>query len=384
MSSSLQPSKTILLIDIAHNSVGAGVLVVTPGFIPQLLATWRETFEHIDPSMERMFENTLRVTRKLIEKANSAGYANWDDIYCCVGSPWVLTHVRTAKYAQDKQFVVTEKLLNDLAQKDLERFFDRIDSDFGSILGNAKVLDHQRIMTRVNGHPMKNPAGQRAREIECSYLVSGMNTDQLSALRSALYAVCHREPTINAVQHTQLQAVQSLKGAKNYAVFDFHGGIGECSIVRDDTLTVTAATPISEESYLRDLGAGMGKNIREVTVLLDMRRNKVLEASVATRLADIERVIAKQYVGDFRNLLVAVAEHGLIPNHAFFIADIGSEFFEKLLSSHEYAPLTLVHATLKPIQLSVSLLHDTIDSSAAKKQDTALLLSALAFIYKHQ
>lgn len=377
MSKSIERSKTILLVDIAHNSVGVGVLVIANGMKPRLLAAWRETFEHLDVSYERMFMVTLRTVRKLIEKANSAGYLHWDDIYCSVGSPWVLTHVRNAKYTRDKAFVVTEKLLTELAQNDIERFFNRAESDLLPFAQHSQMLDHRRIMTRVNGHALKNPIGQRAKEVECAYLVSSINPDNFNELRSALYAVAHREPTIHAVQRTQLEALRLLQGATNFVLFDFHGGVGECSVVRDNVLTVTATTPISEESYLRDLAGHLGKTVREATVVLDMQAKGMLETALQDKLQQAHRAIADAYTKEFRHVLVAVAEHGLLPNHAFFIADYGSQFFNTLLTSQEYSPLSLLHSPLKPIQLSHIVFHDLVDTNALRRQDTALLLSAL-------
>lgn len=373
------PSKTVLLIDIAHNSVGVGVLVTAPDTIPRLLATWRETFTHVDPSHERMLQTTMRVMRKLVEKATSAGYGSWDKMYCCIGSPWVLTHVRTASYAQAKQFTVTEKLLASLAEKDTERFTQRLDSGILPFSEHTMVLDHTRIATKVNGHMLQKPVGQRARSVECTYLVSGINPDVAAMIRSSLYAVTHQEPILTAVQHTQLQAFRLLHGAHNFALFDFHGGIGECIVVRDGVLTVTASSPISEESYLIDMAKNLGKNTRETAMLIGMRAQGTISASLNEQLREAEQRLLDAYVFEFRNMLVAAAEHGLIPNQVFYIADHGDEFFKKLLSSYEYAPLSILHNPLKPILVSRQLFNNRIDDHAVRKHDTAILLAALAY-----
>lgn len=379
MSKAVERSKTILLIDVAHNSVGAGVLVVHPGSTPKLLSVWRETFNHADPSHERMLASTVRIMRKLIEKANASGYAAWDDIYCCIGSPWVLTHVRTASYVNAKQFAVTEKLLNSIADTDMQRFKERLGNDLLPFSEHAMMLDHKRLTVRVNGHAMKQPVGQRARSLECTYLVSGINPDVAAAFRSAVYAVTHREPVLHAVQYAQLQAVKLLPGADNFVLFDFHGGIGECTVVRDNVLTVTATSPISEESYLADLAKNIGKDIRETIALLGMRSQNMIDHSIADRINEADRQIFDAYIFNFRNMLVAAAEHGLLPNQVFYITDHGEIFFKKLLSAHDYAPLSLLHNPLKPILISRQLFNNRIDDHAVRKHDTAILLAALAY-----
>jgi len=383
MSKTNEGSKTILLVDIAHNSVGVGVLVVAPNIAPRLLSVWRETFESTDLVIERVFQTTLRITRKLIEKANAAGYGAWDDVYCSVGSPWVLTHVRTARYARDKQFVVTEKLLNQLVQADQDKFFAR--AGFGTVpfSNHATILDYDRIATRVNGHTMNNPVGQRARDVECSYLVSGMDSEHIAALRSALYVVGHREPIIHAVQRSQLRAIQTLQGAKNYALIDFHGGITECSVVRDGVLTVTASTPVSEESYLNDLAHILNKSKREIVSIINMHSRALLDTSTATQLGKAHDQLIERYTRNFRELLVTVAQHGLIPNQVFFVADHSMQFFDKLLLSNEYAPLTVVHGTLRPTPLSASLFGHAIDARAVEVSDTPLVIAALAYSSNH-
>ncbi len=383
MSTKHLQSKTMLLIDIAHASVGVSVLVTAQNALPRMMASWRETFDHIDPATERMFATTLRVMRKLIEKANAAGFSAWDEIHCSIGSPWVLTHVRSLKYVKDKPFVVTQKLLRQVDDRNIERFFERTASGESPFSGQV-ILDHERVTTRVNGHVLEKPVGQRAREIESTYLISAIDPEHREAFRSSIFAVTHREPVMHAVQYMQWCAIRALKNANNYVLFDFHGGMGEAIVVRDGVPTVTATAPVSEQSYLSDVARGMGITSSELVSLLSLRAKGSLYSDYGERIIDAEKGMMDRYVQSMRSLLVAVAQHGLIPSHAFYVADAGSSFFEAVISSQEYAPLSLINDTLKPIHLSGALFSDTVDTHALVTPDSALLLLTLAVTHNNQ
>lgn len=369
-------TKTILLIDIAHTSVGVAVVSHADGTAPRMLAAWRELLA-ADPAEERLFDFALRSMRKLVEKANSAGYAAWDEVYCSVGTPWVITHVRSAGYSADKPFIVTEKLLQQIDERDLERFFGK-EAHQHAFADHSRIVDHERLVATVNGHHLKNNIGQRAREVESTYLVSGMDPGQYAQLQSAIYVVTHREAAIHAIQYMHWKATRNLKGADNYLFFDFHGSFGECMVVRDDIIRLTAATAIAEESYVRDIGNSLGIENRSVRRLIDTDRSGVLHDTQARALREADDVLLVRYADEFRYALQSIAEHGLLPNQVFFITDYGAQFFSRLLSSPEFADLTVLHAQLQPVQLTSELLQDRVDTQALSKIDSTLLLSAFA------
>ncbi len=376
MASKVPATKTILLIDIAHTSVGVGVLVNTTGSIPKLVANWRETVPQ-DPAEERQFNTTVRIMRKLIEKANAAGYAAWDAVHCGVGTPWVITHVRSLHHAPASSFVVTERLLASLDQQDSERFISRAVYQ-QSFADHRHILDHRRLAVVVNGHTFPNPIGQRARELNVHYFVSGMNPDYYAQLRSGIYAVTRREATITASSLAQWEGISLLQGADNYSVLDVHGGFGDCTVVRDRVPALTVATTVSEERYSADVANALQISLRETEQMRDLHARGVLDEASQLRLREAEELVQLRYVPQLHTLFTSITEHGFIPRTVFVVGQSSSAPIARLLELPEFSEYTTTRTPLTPIVVSGSLLADRIDTAALHRVDPALLIASLA------
>ncbi len=361
-------TKTLLLIDMAHTSVGV---------LPRMLAAWRETLAD-DTSNERSFESAVRLMRKLVAKANAAGYPAWDAVHCSVGTPWVLSSVRTAQYTSEKPVLVTNRLLQDIDDKDLERFFS-ITPEAAGFADHRHILEHQRLSVAVNGHQLMQPIGQRAKEVACTYLITGMDPDQYDQLQSALLVVTHREASIVSVQTTQWKSIRThMQGAQQYVLFDFHGGFGECMVVKDGVMTITAVTPLAEEQYQSDLQRALEVAPHEIRTMMAMRDAGTLRDDVLERISDAEVSLRSQYQQQLHVLLESVVSYGLLPNQAFFLTGLGESFFGSLLAAPQFADMTVLRSPFVPTPITTSLFADVIDTHAITKKDVALVLLALS------
>lgn len=369
-------TKTTLLIDIAHTSVGVAVLAHTEGIQPRMLATWRESLIE-DTALDRSFDTAVRLMRKLVGKANTAGYPVWDEVHCSVGTPWVLSNVRTAQYTSEKPVVVTKRLLQEIDDRDLERFFS-VTPEAAGFADHRQLLEHQRLTVTVNGHRLQDPLGQRAKEITCTYLVTGIDPEYFEILQSALFVVTHREATIMSVQTAQWNSMRTLVGADNYLLIDFHGGFGECMMVKDGVLVHTTATELSEERYLTDIHQALGMQPHELRNMMRLRENGMLRSEIEHQIHNVETGMRIRYQEYVRELLADMSSYGLAPNRVFFLTSMGNTFFARVLADPQNASMTVLRSPLSPTELTVSLFADMIDAHACTKKDTALLLLALA------
>lgn len=376
MASKQPTTQMTLIIDIAHTSVGVAVLAQTVGMQPRMLAAWREELPH-DVAQERLFERALRTMRMLIEKANSAGYASWDTVYCAVGTPWMITHVRSASYQPQKQFVVTEKILHNLDTQDLERFFSK-DVYRESFADHRHIVDHQRLVVLANGHRLANAIGHTVRELAVTYLVSGMDYDQYAQLQSAIYLVTHREVVIHASHYLQWKMTSTLKNTDDYLFFDFHGGFGDVLVVRDDILQLTAASALSERRYLSELSEILNITIPETMRRIDASRRGLLRDDEERLLIEAEDVLFTQFQPFMQEYIQSIGSHGLLPTHTLVLADYGTQLFSRLLSMPQIGVHTVTQAPLKPIILDKTYLGNFIDIHGVLKTDSALAILALA------
>src|SRR3989344_5279639 len=110
----------ILVLDIHSASVGGALFFAGGSQIPRIVASLREFIpveENVTP--ERIFTLLLSTLKSVLDKISNKKVGTPSRIFCVFGAPWHVSQTRIIKLSKDTPFVFTEKLADELTQKEI-------------------------------------------------------------------------------------------------------------------------------------------------------------------------------------------------------------------------------------------------------------------------
>lgn len=163
-------AETVALIDIGSGSIAGALLVMREHAVPVIVYTRRlpiepQQDEAQERAMLRAFEllcATL-VREGLPALVRATGHRSVRTVLISVDAPWQETLVHEEQILEEKEFIFTRRLANDVLRK----------ATLGS---EGKIITDARIMgTRLNGFTIRNPFGKRVRQASIIVLISSID-----------------------------------------------------------------------------------------------------------------------------------------------------------------------------------------------------------------
>ena len=234
--------KSVVLIDIAADSVGGGYARFEAGKQPVLLYVRRIPIE--TRSGENPAEAMLRALRALgdalvregaPELRRAAGSGSADSVFISLDTPWQETSVRTERIEREKPFTFTPSI----AAAALERA--------RAVPPGKRLMDESLIGISLNGYETRRPYGKTARRASVVALSSSMDETAAENVASLVRDLFHTK-AIRFVAGSSLryQAVRTLfEHERDALIFDAAGPLVSIALVRGGLLVALSEIAVA-------------------------------------------------------------------------------------------------------------------------------------------
>ena len=118
-----EKNELVLVFDIGSSSVGGALFWAQKSGIPKIIFSAKEPIpleENID--VDRFLLLTIKSLEAVLNKIHKAGLGAPEKIFCVLSSPWYISEARIINLKKNTPFIFTEKLADDLIQKEIKLF----------------------------------------------------------------------------------------------------------------------------------------------------------------------------------------------------------------------------------------------------------------------
>lgn len=311
--------KSIAIFDISSGSVG-GTIVSYPSdkkIAPEIIFSVRNEMS----SGERMqfsqfLEEILKLLNKTALEISSHGEVVIDDIYCFFTSPWATLHKNEIESESRENFVITEKVIEKLLEKDGNTNTNQ-DPQF---FEHSDMITVERNITGVelNGYRAEKYLNQKAKNIKIYTLDLLMSKNIKSVFEKTIEDVFLRTPNIKSSMLILNIATELLHTEINDAVIiDIGNEMTEIGIADEDKISRLASFPYGENNFKRAIAAGLNIDTGEARSLYKMYFNDSLENGVASKIVNMINQERKNFLHELLKNLDSLSKTQLIPNTIF-------------------------------------------------------------------
>ena len=257
-----------LVFDIGSDSVGGTITKLSKHSLPIVIYSYREPISfNSEASYEKLLALALQTLRHVVQMIAQEGLTHSyfakhgshrvRHIFCTFSAPWYIAHTKTIVINRDEQFVVTEKLIGEILEKDEDDFEKSIkDGDYSKIFKQeVEAIERKIIETRLNGYSVNAPYSKKARNLEVSLYTSIVPKELLNMVREIMRSHFH----FNVLEFSSaalgiFTMVRDLYPAEeNFLIVTIAGEVTEVSVVSKGMLGDTISFPGGRMTLIRTL-----------------------------------------------------------------------------------------------------------------------------------
>ena len=153
-----------LVFDIGSSSIGGAVFEVQKLGIPKIILSIREPIileDKIDT--ERFLFLTIKSLEIVVSRICMMGIEKPSKIFCVLSSPWYASQTRTIKLEKNTPFLFTQKLADNLIQKEISLFEEENLSKFSHAENKVQLIEFKNMKTMLNGYATSDPINKKAK-----------------------------------------------------------------------------------------------------------------------------------------------------------------------------------------------------------------------------
>jgi hypothetical protein len=356
--SSVKKVHTVALFDIGSGSIGGALVHYSDDekIMPTIINSFRTDivfrqkldFSEYLSDMIVALENTAT---GLYKSASGAP----DEIVCVLASPWYLSETRLIKTSKATPFIFTKRLADGLLQKELELLSESYQRKYGNSGNKPELLEERILNVSLNGYPIDDPLGKKARSLELTMLISISPQLCLDRIRESLSKTFHHTPvSFSSFMLSSFMAVRDrYVSPDSYLLLDIGGEVTDVAIVSRGILKASLSFPFGKRSFFKYMTSKLDIELRDAQEIFNLYVTNTLSEKRKNALAPLFKSIEQLWCEAFRESISALPYTLSLPGTVFLTADNDiQDWFASVLCNEEYIQSMLVERKCRVVTLS--------------------------------
>jgi hypothetical protein len=316
----------IVIFDIGSGSIGGAFVSIDGNRVPEVIfSTRRDIPVQEKLNFQRFLDSMIKTLEEMfIVMQKAGGGVRVDQAFCILASPWYASQTRIVRYNQATPFIITDKVLTKLLQKEVDLFrssklFSR--SKVGDEL--PEIMESKNIQMKLNGYEVKNPYGKRAVELEIALYISMIPANIFRSINKSVTKFWSVPKVhFSSFAFTAFDAIRDVfSNESSFLFMDIAGEVTDISIAKDNVLLESISFPAGKNMLIRALAEGM----KTTTSLAAAEMNLFLEGRSsrehAKQVEEILRSATKDWLLYLEDALAQFAMEFPIPRTLFYTSD---------------------------------------------------------------
>jgi len=286
------PTIPVAVFDISSSSVGGAHALIkkgpqtTPTTISILAQSRVEATLQEDLNIERFVTATLKGIEAVATTIRTQDVHHPEYIQVVLASPWYVSQTRTILYSKTTPFVCTEKLINNLIDKEIEHIITNEKDRFGDLGKEYSIVEKQVSLVKLNGYVTHTPYGKHATSLELYLTVTiapKKVLDQFTDLLRRLYGT--RQIGVTTSAYTTFIATREQKNAPERCVIvDIGEEVTDVAFVKDQLFLYQHSFPVGTYELYRAVAKKTKSPFAEVKGMLEAYRLQKLAPATKTAI----------------------------------------------------------------------------------------------------
>lgn len=277
-------------------------------------------------------------------------------VYVVYSSPWFFSQTQKIYFEKKVPFKVTEKLVHECVQKELERFEKEV---LPTKVGNIpmEIIENYTIDASINGYRVPTPYHKEAKNIELAVFLSFAPKDLNNKIEKIIdKQVSLAERNIRSSTNTfssYLFLRDLFKDDQSYLFVSIDTEISEIALCKNGVLIETVSLPLGNAEIVRTMNTELKKtNIESISLLSSYFSNALTEES-KKQVDDVLKVVGDVWLSQFQKVLALMSDHLTLPNKVFLeVNGDGKTWYKDLIMGEAFGQYLVTDQKFQVISLN--------------------------------
>lgn len=371
----------MLVFHIGSSSVAAALFYAQKSGIPKIIFSKAAALpieENLDAG--KLMSSTIKALESVAGDALLSGLGAPARVFCVLSSPWYVSETRTISWKRNSQFVFTEKLADELTQKEIKLFGDEYLAKYQGSDEAVRPIELKNIKTMLNGYEARSPIGLKAKELEMIIFISVSGEKMLRSIEEAI----SRHFRFDTIKFSSF-AMASFTVArdlyakeKDFLLVDIGGEITEIFMTKKNTLGESISFPLGRNFLTRGVSKNLGSTLDEAASLISLWKDGHAEAGVAKKIGSAVGGLKALWLKSLEESLAHISKDISIPSSIYIIVDKDMvEFFRDIIRSEQFSQYTLTESKFDVTFLGPELLHELAEWKEETGREPSLIMDSI-------
>lgn len=330
--------KLVAIFDIGSGSVGGAIVSIpinNTEEIPTIIKSIRKDIkirEHFDFDI---FMNDMNMALhytadSLLNQKRGAP----EEIFCVLSSPWYLSETRIVKIAKNNPFIFTEKIANELINKEILILRQSYKNKYGNTENTPEMIEHHTTDILLDGYMIEDPIGKQCKSAEMNMIMSLTPLLCIDKIRETLSKTFHH---INVnfssfMVSTYLAVRDRYVNDHSYLLIDISGEITDIGIVTDGVLKSVLSFPFGKKTFYNNICSKLKIELRDAKELFKLHNEGNMSSLFSKKVEPVFNSIENSWLQSFNQSIATLSPQFILPNTIFLTADNDiKNWFTKIL-----------------------------------------------------
>lgn len=378
---SKKKEELVLSLHIGSGMVEGALVLLDSSGIPKIIFSVTETVAiEAKLNTEKFFLKTLKALEIVADKVHKAGLGAPQRIFCVLASPWYASQTRTIELRKNTSFVFTEKIADDLIQREIKLMSEEQSLQYGNAENAIRTIELKNIKITLNGYETGEPLFKKTKELEMIIFISICGEKVLAKIEDAIRKSFQFEvikfSSFAMASFTVARDLYPESGS--FLLVDIGGEITEIFMVKKNVLHDSISYPLGRNFFIRGVAEELGSTISEADSLISLFQSGHAEEKVAANLGAIMDKLRAEWLAKFQQSLADLSADISIPSRVHIIADPNfADLFAATIKAEQFSQYTLAESKFEITVMNTKLLHNLAAFGEEAARDAFLIMDSV-------
>ncbi len=319
-----------LMLDVGNGSITGALVLFKKDKKPEFLYSLEVPFVVPEkPSSTKLIEDMTPLLNTLLETIYAQGFKSkyWDKkaktvfkVLVAFSSPWFVSKTKHITLAKEKDFVITQSLIDSIIKDEEAIFKKEIDEN-----NDYKVIDSSIVHTRINGYTLETSIGKKTKSLDAYLYMSMVSQNVIKKIEDVVLKHFHIHESdihIHTFPLISFSVVRDIFSANSdFVLIDVTSEVTDLTLVEGDVIKYSASVPSGKNFLLRQIMKTFSITPELSESTLNLFINEKLNNEDSQKMEEVILNVEKEWSIYLENGLSELSSEFTLPSSVYLTCD---------------------------------------------------------------
>ncbi len=319
-----------LMLDVGNGSVTGALVLFKKSKKPEFLYSLEVPFVVPEkPNSTKLIEDMTPLLNTLLNTLIERGFKSkyWEKkpktvvrVLVAFSSPWFVSKTKHISLSKEKEFVITQSLVDGIIKEEEVIFKKELDPD-----NDFRVIDSSVVHTRINGYTLETSIGKKTKNLDAYLYMSMVSGNVIKTIEEVILKHFHLHESdiyIHTFPLVSFSVIRDMfSGSSDFVLMDVTSEVTDLSLVEGDVIKHSVSVPSGKNFLLRQIMKTFSLTPELAESTLHLFIDEKLNSDDVLKMEEVFVNVEKEWSIYLENGLSELSSEFILPASVYLTCD---------------------------------------------------------------